>query len=146
MAASVSASWTPILLVLVVLLLLGVIFLLMRPAPRMPVSPPVIVMAPPPNQLRRTTTPMDAAKVYGDTTMTYRTVVPQTAAATASMAPYFPEVSRSIPTDFTMESCPCPYSKPQKTDVPLATIPLCTLLQQSSYKLSQFQPDAEKMT
>lgn len=141
-------SWTPFLLVLVVVLLVVVALLLMRPTPYRPTEQPVIVMTPHPTQLRRrapaalpptTPSPMDAQKAYGDTTLTYRTLVSPTAASTASMAPFFPEVRRGIPTDFTMEACPCPYSKPQKTDVPVANMPLCTLLEQSSYKLSQFQ-------
>lgn len=82
---------------------------------------------------------MEAEKAYGGTTLTYRTVPTESPEAARSLSPYYPEISRGIPTDFTMESCPCPYSKPQKTDLPMPSMPLCTLLQQSSYKLSQFQ-------
>jgi hypothetical protein len=51
---------------------------------------------------------------------------------------YYTPARAGIPTDFTMESCSCPFRKPQSTDLPMPSMPTCVLLEKSSYKLSDF--------
>ena len=139
--------WTNVLLTLIVVLLVIVVVLVLRSSAIVPSRqselPPVIVT------LRDTTSaraqpPFDSGvnseKSYGNTTMTYRaTMAAAKPTAAESLSRYYAQAPKGIPTDYTMESCPCPFSKPQKTDVPMASLPLCTMLEQSSYKLSEFK-------
>lgn len=137
---------TNILLALIVLLLVIVIALVLRSSAvtssqyNTPL-PPVIVSL---KDTRTTATPpfdsgVTAEKAYGNTTLTYRTTPSSKPTAAESLNRYYTQASRGIPTDFTMESCSCPFSKPQKTDLPVPSMPTCMLLEQSSYKLSEFK-------
>lgn len=137
---------TNILLALIVLLLVIVIALVLRSTTvtassyNAPVSPIIVAMKEP----RSSAIPpfdsgVTAEKSYGNSTLTYRTTATSKPTAAESLNRYYTQASRGIPTDFTMESCACPFSKPQKTDLPVPSMPTCMLLEQSSYKLSEFK-------
>lgn len=140
---------TPLLLTVILLLMLVVLFLLIRPAPPVPPLPPMVIVAERPSApLPAPATPLSTDKAYGATTLTYRSVsvpggpeIPGWNRAGESLNTYYPNAPRSIPTDYTIESCPCPFRKPQKTDLPIPDIPICSLLSQTSYKLSEFSGD-----
>lgn len=138
---------TNILLTLIVLLLVVVIALVLRSSAVTSrrdaevAVPPIIVSVK--GTGASAVPPLDsgvtADKNYGNTTLTYRATAAAKPSAAESLNRYYTQAPRGIPTDYTMESCSCPFSKPQKTDLPMASLPTCMLLQQSSYKLSEFK-------
>jgi hypothetical protein len=141
---------TTVLWAIIAVLILLVVLLLSSASPTAPPPPPppIVLVAPSsvPPRSPPTPTPMSAEKIYGATTLSYRPVaveggpeIPGWARAKDSLNTYYPQAPASIPTDYTLESCPCPFRKPQKSDLPIPDIPICSLLQQTSYKLSEFQ-------
>lgn len=132
---------TNILLGLIVVLLVVVVWLLLRPTAETRTPPPMVITLPARTAATGVAIPPPALAEpghYGHTTMTYRTDVPLTPAG-ESLNRYYPQAPKGIPTDYTMDSCPCPFRKPQKTDLPMPSLPLCTLLSQTSYKLSEMK-------
>lgn len=51
---------------------------------------------------------------------------------------FYIEAKPDIPEDETTCASVCPFGKPYSTDLPVANMPMCALLSQKSYKLSQF--------
>lgn len=143
MANGVSQT-TVALSVVILILLFYIFFLYSRPRP---IQTTIVV------QPSSTTAPATSAGNTDDilkalpfnkpyvSTMTYHP-------ADASQSPkpnainelnaYYTPARRGIPTDFTMDSCSCPFAKPQSTDLPMPSMPTCLLLEKSSYKLSDF--------
>jgi hypothetical protein len=140
-----ASQWNVALSITVIVLLFYIFFLYSRPRPVQ--STIVIQKATPETATSSPGTNARGVPVAQSlpfnkpyvSTMTYH-ASPVGSAPTSQNAlnRYYTPARSGIPTDFTMESCSCPFSKPQSTDLPMPSLPTCVLLEKSSYKLSDF--------
>lgn len=55
------------------------------------------------------------------------------------IAPYFTPARETVPVDNSMTISSCPFSRPYSTDLPMVDMPRCTLMMETSHKLSELK-------